>query len=68
MEIVFEIWLRVFEVYAQELFIQESSSGVFSFMIIGVLAYLYKQEKNGQEKKCSCCRKEREKEQTDESS
>ncbi|WP_223700506.1 hypothetical protein [Sutcliffiella deserti] len=56
MEIVFEIWLRLFEVYAGEMFFQESTSGVFSFMIIGVLAYLYKQEKSGKKERCSCCR------------
>lgn len=71
MDILFEIWLRLFEVYAEDLFFQGESSGVFSFLLIGVLAYLFKQEKTGQSSNsngCSCCRKEREKNNTDESS
>ncbi|MFE7061286.1 hypothetical protein ACFVAD_03900 [Sutcliffiella sp. NPDC057660] len=69
MDILFEIWLRLFEVYAEDLFFQGESSGVFSFLLIGVLAYLFKQEKTGQNSNgCSCCRKEREKKHTDESS
>ncbi|MBM7621529.1 hypothetical protein JOC95_003418 [Bacillus tianshenii] len=71
MDILFEIWLRLFEVYAEDLFFQGESSGVFSFLLIGVLAYLFKQEKTGQSQSgngCTCCRKEREKKQTDESS
>ncbi|WP_226680792.1 hypothetical protein [Sutcliffiella horikoshii] len=57
MDIVLQIWVTLLERYAEELFFQDSSSGVFSFMIIGVLAYLYKQEKETK-KKCSCCQTE----------
>lgn len=57
MDIVLQIWLTLLEKYAEELFFQDSTSGVFSFMIIGVLAYLYKQEKETK-KKCSCCHTE----------
>lgn len=54
MDIVLQIWLRLLERYAEELFFQDSSSGVFSFLIVGVLAYLYKQEKETN-RKCTCC-------------
>ncbi len=54
MDIVLQIWLRLLERYAEELFFQDSSSGVFSFLIVGVLAYLYKQEKEIN-RKCACC-------------
>ncbi len=54
MDIVLQIWLRLLERYAEDLFFQDSSSGVFSFLIIGVLAYLYKQEKETK-RKCTCC-------------
>jgi hypothetical protein len=54
MDIVLQIWLRLLERYAEELFFQDSSSGVFSFLIVGVLAYLYKQEKEIN-RKCTCC-------------
>ncbi|KMJ58331.1 hypothetical protein AB685_10535 [Bacillus sp. LL01] len=57
MDIVLQIWLRLLERYAEELFFQDSSSGVFSFLIIGVLAFLYRQEKETK-RKCACCETE----------
>ncbi|WP_404432452.1 hypothetical protein [Sutcliffiella horikoshii] len=60
MDIVLQIWVTLLERYAEEIFFQDSSSGVFSFMIIGVLAYLYKQEKETK-KNCSCCQTEEKK-------
>ncbi|QFT88580.1 hypothetical protein FIU87_07995 [Bacillus sp. THAF10] len=59
MDIVLHIWVRLLEKYAEQLFFQNESSGVFSFLLVGVLAYLYKQEKEINKRGCSCCQKQK---------
>ena len=52
MELLFEIWFRLFEHYAEDLIVQDG--GIVSFLVIGVLAYLVRTDM-GRQKKCQCC-------------
>lgn len=54
MEILFEIWLRLLERHVEEVIAQDTSGGVVSFLLIGILLYFFKQElRKGKE--CQCC-------------
>ena len=64
MEILFEVWFRLLEMHLEEIIAQDSSGGVASFLLIGILVFLFKQELK-KEKVCQCCihrQKEQEKE------
>ena len=52
MELLFEIWFRLFEHYAEDVILQDG--GIVSFLVIGVLAYLVRTDL-GRKKKCECC-------------
>ncbi|CAG9620629.1 hypothetical protein [Sutcliffiella rhizosphaerae] len=62
MDVILHIWLRLLERYAEQVFFQGESSGVVSFLLIGVLVYLYKQEKRANKKQCPCTNKSDQKE------